>query len=155
MTLWLTWNFSYMWVFSNDMQLSSLSSCTLLLSAGLLLCQKGSEWTFIQGLWRYTRPYLSHYVLMKRVQRSFHPNDSFIGCFIVFKRCSFEHMNKRQCEHLWEQPNSLAAFLFFYPANDCISFMWAACWRHFLYILATTVSSIICSENGRSRDRQN
>lgn len=129
MTLWLSrehflftplcsvfkWYATFFLVFLKD------SSCTLLLSAGLLMCQKGTEWTFIQGLWRYTRPYLSHYALMKFVLRPFQPRVSsewnahpFIWCFIVFKRCSFEHMNKRKCEHLWEQPNCLAAFFFFF-----------------------------------------
>lgn len=59
---------------------------------------------------------------MKHVQCSFYRNPHcFIGCFIVFKRCSFEHMNKRTCEQLWEQPNSLAAF-FFYQLMIVFSF---------------------------------
>lgn len=63
---------------------------------------------------------------------------------LFFKRCSYEHMNKRKCEHVWEQPRSLAAFFFFFLNIQLMivfPFCKAACWRSFLYIMLTTVSS--------------
>lgn len=62
---------------------------------------------------------------------------------LFFKGCSYEHMNKRKCEHVWEQPRSLAAFFFFYIQLMIVFFFCkAACWRSFLCIMLTTVSSI-------------
>lgn len=127
------------------------SSCTLLSSAGLFMCQKGTQRTFIQGLWRYTRPFLLRCALMKLVLSSFQScvssernPQSFIWCFVVFKTCSFEHMNKRECEHVWGQPRGLAAF--FYPANDCIFiFFVSSLLKTFLCNMLTTVSSISSS----------
>lgn len=128
--------FSYTWAFSVCSSLQCFQMicsfllrlpkrfplCTTLISR-VVNVSKGNEWTFMQGLWRYTRSYTHQPCILSE----WNPL-SFIWCFLVYKKCSFEHI-KRKCEHLLGQPHSLAAF--FYPANDCIFFLSAACWRHF------------------------
>lgn len=87
------------------------SSCTLLLSAGLSVHRKGSETNeFYPGT--VTLHVVLHFICMK----SFH-----------LKTCCFEHMNMwEKSQHISKQANCLAAFFFFYPANDC-SFLFSFC----------------------------
>lgn len=111
------------------------------------MCQKGTEWTFTQGLWCYARPY-SHYALMKSVlysvQSEWTPQSFYLMfyCFlndVAMNTWTRGSVNTFGSNHVvW-----LLFFFFFLNIQLMIVFPFckAACWRSFLYIMLTTVSS--------------
>lgn len=116
---------------------------TILIS-GVVSVSKGN-WTFMQGLW-----HTCHIcALMKFVLHLFRfcilsewNPQSFIWCFMVFKKCSFKHINKRKCRHPSVQPHSLAAFVLFFLSSYWLYFFVSSLLKTFLYIMLTTVSSM-------------